>query len=107
MEKAEKITAALFKGDIKSLSEEEIKDAMAGLDQVEIDSGLNLVDAITTAKIASSKREAREWISAGSIQINGEKIKDFDYCINDSSTIVDNKLIVKRGKRNYYVIKIK
>lgn len=107
LEKAEKITAALFKGDIKSLSEEEIKDAMAGLDQVEIDSGLNLVDAITTAKIASSKREAREWISAGSIQINGEKIKDFDYCINDSSTIVDNKLIVKRGKRNYYVIKIK
>lgn len=106
-EKALKITNALFKGDIKSLNDDEIKDAITGIEQVEVEADLNLVDAITTANIASSKREAREWISAGSIQINGEKITDLDFIISKDKAIVDNNVIVKRGKRNYYVIKLK
>lgn len=106
-EKALKITNALFKGDIKSLNDDEIKDAITGIEQIEVEADLNLVDAITTANIASSKREAREWISAGSIQINGEKVTDFEFVVSKDKAIVDNNVIVKRGKRNYYVIKLK
>lgn len=106
-EKALKITNALFKGDIKSLNDDEIKDAITGIEQIEVEADLNLVDAITTANIASSKREAREWISAGSIQINGEKVTDLEFVVSKDKTIVDNNVIVKRGKRNYYVIKLK
>lgn len=106
-EKALKITNALFKGDIKSLNDDEIKDAITGIEQIEVEADLNLVDAITTVNIASSKREAREWISAGSIQINGEKVTDFEFVVSKDKAIVDNNVIVKRGKRNYYVIKLK
>lgn len=106
-EKALKITNALFKGDIKSLNDDEIKDAITGIEQIEVEADLNLVDAITTANIASSKREAREWISAGSIQINGEKVTDLEFVVSKDKAIVDNNVIVKRGKRNYYVIKLK
>lgn len=107
LEKAVKITNALFKGDIASLNKEEIKDAISGIEQVEIEAGLNLVDAITTAKIASSKREAREWINAGSIQINGEKITDLEFIVDKDKAMVDSSVIVKRGKRNYCVINLK
>lgn len=106
-EKALKITNALFKGDIKSLNDDEIKDAITGIEQIEVEADLNLVDAITTANIASSKREAREWISAGSIQINGEKVTNLEFIVSKDKAIVDNNVIVKRGKRNYYVIKLK
>ncbi|NBK97204.1 MAG: tyrosine--tRNA ligase [Erysipelotrichia bacterium] len=106
-EKALKITNALFKGDIQSLNKEELLDAMTGIEQIEIETQQTIVDAITSAKIASSKREAREWISAGSIQINGEKVVDLEYIINETCAIVENMVIVKRGKRNYYVLKLK
>ena len=106
-EKALKITNALFKGDIKSLDKEELKDAVAGFEKIEIEDGLNLVDAITSAKIASSKREAREWINAGSIQVNGDKIQDVDFIVSSENAAVDKDVIIKRGKRNYYVLTIK
>jgi len=103
-EKALKITNALFKGDLKSLDKDELKDALAGFEKIEVDNGLNLVDAITNAKIASSKREAREWIKAGSIQVNGEKITDFDFVVSKDNAMVENDVVIKRGKRLYYVL---
>lgn len=106
LKKALNITEALFKGDIKALTPEEIKDAITGIDQIEIEANMNLVDAITIAKIASSKREAREWIKAGSIQINGEKITDLEYIVDMNAAISDNHVIIKRGKRNYYVLNL-
>lgn len=106
LKKALNITDALFKGDVKALTPEEIKDAITGIEQIEIEANMNLVDAITIAKIASSKREAREWIKAGSIQINGEKITDLEYIVDMNAAISDNHVIIKRGKRNYYVLNL-
>ena len=103
-EKALKITNALFKGDLKSLDKDELKDALAGFEKIEVENGLNLVDAITNAKIASSKREAREWIKAGSIQVNGERITDFDFVVSKDNAMVENDVVIKRGKRLYYVL---
>ena len=105
-EKALRITNALFKGNIASLSQEECEDAMKGFDAIVIEDGLNLVDALVASHIASSKREAREWISQGSIQLNGEKIKDNDYIVSKENALSKGKSLVKRGKRNYYVIEI-
>lgn len=105
-EKALRITNALFKGNIASLSVEECDDAMKGFDAVQIADGLTLVDALVEAKIASSKREAREWISQGSIQINGEKIKENEFIVSKEKALSKGKSLVKRGKRNYYVIEI-
>ncbi len=105
-EKALKITNALFKGDITSLNKEELADAMAGIDQFDVEAA-SLTDVLVNASIASSKREAREWIKAGSIQVNGEKWMDEESMVNQEACILDNKVIIKRGKRNYYVINIK
>ena len=105
-EKALRITNALFKGNVNELSPEECEDAMKGFDAIQIQDGLALVDALVEAKIASSKREAREWISQGSIQINGEKIKDNEYIVSKENALSKGKSLVKRGKRNYYVIEM-
>ena len=54
-------------------------------------------------KAASSKREAREFITGNAIKINGEKINDLDYQITDKDFIDNTYIIIKRGKKNYYV----
>lgn len=106
-EKAVKITNALFKGNLKDLSQDEVADAIKGFEIMEVKDGLNLVDCLVGANIASSKREAREWISGNSIQVNGEKITDVDYIVDKSQSIYKDYSIIKRGKRNYYVVESK
>ena len=103
-EKALKITNAFFKGNIKDLTSDELEDALHGFDSIAVDDHMTLLDVLVQAKIASSKREAREWIKQGSIQINGERIKDCEFIVSSTHAITTNKTIIKRGKRNYYVI---
>ncbi|MEG0423278.1 MAG: tyrosine--tRNA ligase [Erysipelotrichaceae bacterium] len=104
-DKALKITNALFSGDIKSLSSDECKDALHGFEIKEIGNHKELVDVLVDSNIASSKREAREWINQGSIQINGEKIQDPQTIIDKENALYDSLTLIKRGKRNYFVIK--
>lgn len=103
-EKALKITNDFFKGNIKDLTSDELEDALHGFDSIAVDDHMPLLDVLVQAKIASSKREAREWIKQGSIQINGERIKDCEFIVSSTHAITTNKTIIKRGKRNYYVI---
>ena len=102
--KALKITNAFFKGNIKDLNSDELEDALKGFESIQIEDNLNLVDAVVQAKIASSKREAREWIKQGSISVNGEKVTDGEFIVSSEHSITSNKTVVKRGKKNYYVI---
>lgn len=105
--KAIKITQALFKGQINTLKPDELRDAINGLDKIEVCDGLNIVDMLVETKIASSKREAREWVKGGSISINGERVNDIELNILKKDDIVDNYTIVKKGKKNYFVIEHK
>ena len=53
--------------------------------------------------IATSKREAREFISAGSIVVNGDKATDENTLITKEVSIDNTYVIVRRGKKKYYV----
>ena len=95
--KAVKMSEALFSGDIKSLTKEEIEICFKGVPEVTITS-LNLLDTLIQSKICSSKREAREFITNGAISINGDKITDPSYELTDKDFIED-AIIIKRGKK--------
>ena len=103
-EKALKITEALFSGNIKDLSEEELIDAMHGVDTKEIDEEMNIVDFLVNTSILSSKREAREFISNGSISINGERITDLEMLVNKEKALYNKYIVVRRGKKKYYLV---
>lgn len=102
--KALKITNALFKGNIKELDAGELQDALKGFEATEIADELTLTDTLVQAGIASSKREAREWINQGSIQINGDKVKDVEFIVSSKNAISKGRTLIKKGKRNYFVI---
>ena len=101
---AVKISDCLFSGNIKELTEKELIDAMSGVDTYEISEEQNIVDCLVNTGILSSKREAREFISNGSISINGEKITDLEMLVNKDSSLYNKYIVVRRGKKKYYLV---
>ena len=97
------ISKALFSGDIKSLTGKEIEMAFKGLDKIVIDSDMNIIDFLVNTGICSSKREAREFVNNNSISVNGEKINDLDFIINKSIAIDNKYVVVRRGKKKYFI----
>jgi tyrosyl-tRNA synthetase len=100
---AVKISESLFSGDIKSFTEKEIKDAFKGLDPFTINEDLTIVDLLVNNGICSSKREAREFINNGSITLNGEKVTDLEFVITKEKCLCSKYLVVRRGKKKYYI----
>lgn len=106
LEAAERITAALFSGDLKALSVEEMKVAFAGVPSVELPKeDKNIVDVIVDGGISSSKRQAREDVTNGAISINGEKITDLEYMVDAKDRLEDAFAIIRRGKKKYHMVK--
>lgn len=106
-EKAKEMSEALFSGHVKNLTKEEIKDVFKGVPTFETENNVNIIEMLTINKIASSKREAREFVNAGSITINEEKIQDENYIVNDKLAIDNEILVLKRGKKKYFIGTIK
>ena len=103
--KAVKISESLFSGNIKDLNIDEIKDGFKDVPSFEITDNYALIDLLVNNGIASSKREAREFISAGSISINGDKALDENEIITKDKAINNEILIIRRGKKKYYMCK--
>lgn len=101
-EKAVKISESLFSGNIKELSAREIEDAFKGIEPF-VAKEANLVDFLVEFGICSSKREAREFISNGSISVNGEKVTDLDFQITKSDSIEQKYVVIRRGKKKYFI----
>ena len=104
-EKAVRISEALFKGNFSNLSEEEIKEAFKGNEVKDVELNKNIVDILVDIGAAQSKRQAREFVSGNSIEIKGSKVNSLETII-DNSFLVNNFLIIKRGKKNYYIGKV-
>lgn len=104
-EEAVEISESLFNGDIKKLNANEIETAFKGLTPYQITEEKNIVDLLTEADICKSKREAREFITNGSITLNGEKIENIDFLVNKNVAIEQKYVVIRRGKKKYYIIK--
>lgn len=104
-EKAVRISEALFKGNFNDLSNEELGEAFKGNEVKEIELNKSILDVLVEMNVATSKRQAREFISGNSIEIKGEKVKELDKTITEQDLINNTFLIIKRGKKNYYIAK--
>ncbi|KIL77800.1 Tyrosyl-tRNA synthetase [Bacillus badius] len=109
LEQAQKITAALFSGDVKSLTAAEIEQGFKDVPSFEQASGeeIGLVDLLVAAGISSSKRQAREDVQNGAVSINGEKVTDTAYVLSEKDKMEGEFTIIRRGKKKYHLVKYK
>lgn len=108
VEEAQHITAALFSGNVAELTTTEIEQGFKNMPSMTVSAAkqnivLWLVD---DTKIEPSRRQAREDVKNGAIRINGEKVTDVDAEIDPASHFDGKFVIVRRGKKKYFLARI-
>jgi len=107
LEQAKRITAALFTGDIKSLTADEIEQGFKEMPTFEASQeSKNIVDWLVDLGIEPSKRQAREDITKGAISMNGEKVTDVARDVTAEDAIGGRFVIIRKGKKNYSLVKL-
>ncbi len=106
LDQAIRITEALFSGELKKLTVEEIEQGFKDVPTFEqnLSEAISLVDLLVAAKIASSKRQAREDIQNGAIYINGDRQTDSMHEVNEKDRLDNRFTIIRRGKKKYTMI---
>ncbi|WP_299435072.1 tyrosine--tRNA ligase [uncultured Aquimarina sp.] len=98
--------------DLKGLDEATFLDIFEGVPQAEIskdliNEGLDVIGALAEhTGFLKSNGEARRALKENSISVNKEKVKE-GYVITSEDLINDQFILLQRGKKNYFVIRIK
>ena len=101
--KASRISVSLFNGDFSKLKIDEIKEALKEVPNFNFEINSKIIDILVNNNICSSKREARELLNSNSISVNSNKVTDENYLISNDDLIENEVLIIKRGKKKYYL----
>ena len=97
--------------DLKSLDEQTFLDIFEGVPQAsvskeDIDSGLDMIGALAAKTgFLNSNGEARRALKENAISVNKEKVKE-DFVISSSDIIANAYVLLQRGKKNYFLLKI-
>lgn len=108
VKRAENISRILFQGNVQDLSTEEVSQAFNSVPTTEISSDpINVIDLIIAVGADKSKRQAREDVNNGAITINGSKVTDVDTTIQPQDHFDGQFVIIRRGKKRYFLAKVK
>jgi len=105
--KVEAASKALFAGDIRSLPEDMLRDVFADVPHSQHDKnglsgeGVPLVDILPETTLATSKREARQFLQAGAILVNGDKA-GADSRLTRDHLLHGHTILLKRGKKLWH-----
>ena len=116
LEKTIQASAILFgnanSDDLKQLDEVTFLEVFEGVPQAEIsrDDIQNGIDIVTVLNektgFLKSNGEARRALTANSISINKEKVKE-DFVLSNSDLINNQFVLLQSGKKNYFVVRVK
>jgi len=102
-----RITEALFSDDIAKLTSAEIAVGFKNVPGTTLTEDLSLIDVLVAIGAASSKREAREFITSNGVLVNGEKQNKLDFIIEKKNAIDEIFTIIRRGKKKYFLVEHK
>ncbi len=103
---AVQVSEKLFAGDFKGLSVSDILTGMKGVPSFKYSEELPLIDILVNNNMASSKREAREFINNNAVSINGEVVNDEKKLITKDMALEGKVIIFRRGKKKYFLAEL-
>ena len=101
--KALKMSEVLFSGNVSDLTADDIEVCFKGVPNFEISEEMTLIDLLVNKGIASSRREAREFLNSNAIIINGNIVNDENMIINKDIAIDGRVIVIRRGKKKYFL----
>lgn len=108
LDEAISISQALFSGDIQDLTADQIATTFKDVPSSEAAKGEhNLVELLVDITgIEPSRRQAREDIKNGAIRLKGTQIQDVDYVVSEKDSYDNRFIIVRKGKKKYFLINL-
>ena len=110
LRETEAISAALFSGDVASLRESELAQAARGMptSRLALAELLKLAwpDVLVRVGFADSKRNARELLAGGAIQLNGRRLDAGAGPASEDSALFGKYLILRKGKKTYHAVEL-
>lgn len=104
--RAENISKAFFGGGLGNLTAVEIEEGFSDVPSTVVENPeTNLVDVLVQVGAVSSKRQAREALEQGAIYINDIRHTELETTVSQLERLDGKYVILRRGKRNYYLIK--
>jgi tyrosyl-tRNA synthetase len=117
LEKAKQASNILFgkstKEMLQSLSEKELLEIFEGVPSFNVskswfENGINILDLLgEKAPVFKSKGEARRMVKDRGLRVNKEIIENHEQVITTGDLLNHKHLIVQKGKKNYYLLKVK
>ncbi len=112
LERARYATEVMHKnGDLKSLTERELADIFKQVPSSEIEKdklaeGVGVLDLMTLCGISATNSEARRLVKDGGAYLNNEKIEDGRMVVNLEHRASDSMIVLRRGKKKYFVVNV-
>lgn len=97
--------------DLKSLDEQTFLDVFDGVPQAEvskedISEGLSMIDALSgKTSFLKSNGDAKRALKENAVSVNKEKVKE-DFLITAKDLIADKYVLLQRGKKSYFLLKV-
>lgn len=112
LSRARHATEALFGGDVRALSVEELEDVFEDVpksDPVEMEwvSRATIVDLLSSSGVASSRGDARRSIEGGGIYLNGQRVIDVDRRLSEGDVLHGRFIHVRRGKKRHFLVPVR
>lgn len=109
---AERISQALFSGDIGQLTEADLRQlALDGLPVLSVSGeGRLLIELLVETGLAATPRgevtigQARKFIQEGAVQVNGVKVSDPSLSVGPSNAIYNKYHLLRRGKKLFHLV---
>ncbi|WP_305073709.1 tyrosine--tRNA ligase [Propionivibrio sp.] len=107
LEAAQRISHSLFSGNLETLTESDFEQlAQDGVPGVALEkTTAGLIDVLVAAGLAKSKSEARGFLQSGSVAVNGQKVDALDHQIADAERRFGRFTLLRRGKKNYAMVR--
>ena len=112
LERAEQASRVLFGGSLEGLGAEDIEEIFAdvpstGLARSRLEGdGVELAVLMGDASMAPSRSEARRLIRGGGVYLNGARVVDRVAVVGRGDLIEDRFVVVRVGKRRYFVVEV-
>lgn len=97
------VSQKLFAGDFEGLSVKDILSGMKGVPNFKFEKEEPVIDILVNNKMASSKREARDFLKANAISVNGKIVNDEQTIITKDMALEGKIIIFRRGKKKYFI----
>jgi tyrosyl-tRNA synthetase len=110
--RAEQAAKVLFGGELTGLSATEVMDIFADVPSSELPKeqlgggGLSVIDLLVTSGVSKSRGEARRSIEEGGIYVNNLRVGEIGACVDLSQALDGQVIILRKGKKNYTLVKL-